>query len=76
MLFRSARYTPVGTLMAVGIDSNEAGFRAKRLNIPRSHDDREDRVDGAFYRRWWDKDLSDEQRTLMLLAGGSQPPPL
>ncbi|MBV8898630.1 MAG: hypothetical protein JOY92_00765 [Verrucomicrobia bacterium] len=63
-------------LLAVGVGYPEAFERAQALGCdlsPEAKPEPRD-VSEAQYRRWWEKDLSDEQRERLRLAGGSQPP--
>ena len=64
-------------LLAVGVGYPEAFGRAQALGCDLSEEAKPEPrdVSGAQYRRWWEKDLSDEQRERLCLAGGSQPPP-
>jgi hypothetical protein len=64
-------------LLAVGVGYLEAFSRAQSLGCdlsPEAKPEPRD-VSEAQYRRWWKKTLSDEQREVLRLAGGSQPPP-
>jgi hypothetical protein len=70
-------YNRHNKLLAVGVGYPEAYARAQALGCdvsaeakPHPRD-----VSDAQYRRWWEKELSDEQRERLRLAGGSQPPP-
>jgi hypothetical protein len=63
-------------LLAVGIGRQEAFWRARSLGCdlsPEAKPECRDVSEGR-YRQWWKKELSDEQRKRLRLAGGSQPP--
>jgi hypothetical protein len=63
-------------LVAVGVGYQEALWRAQSLGcdiLPEAKPEHRDVSEGQ-YRRWWEKELSDEQRERLRLAGGSQPP--
>jgi hypothetical protein len=70
-------YNRRNKLLAVGVGYPEAFGRAQALGCdlsPEAKPEPRD-VSEAQYRRWWEKDLSDEQRERLCRAGGSQPPP-
>lgn len=69
-------YNRHNKLLSVGVGYPEAFGRAQALGCDLSAEAKPEArdVSEAQYRRWWAKDLSEEERERLRLAGGSQPP--